>query len=69
MSNTWSHNCNSTGEFYLIEYGHECPHCKINSMVECIRHAGYIATPFVSKQKDTKIKQLAALLMGKQRQA
>jgi len=38
-------------------------------MVECIRHAGYTATPFVSKQKNTKIKQLAALLMGKQRQA
>lgn len=65
MSNTWSHNCDSTGKFHLIEHNHECPYCKINSAVESIRHAGYLAAPHKSNQPVTKIRQVAALLMGK----
>jgi hypothetical protein len=68
MSNTWSHNCDSTGKFNLIPLEQVCPTCGINNQVEAIRHAGFMATPYQKKPTtQSRAKRIAALFMPKQK--
>jgi hypothetical protein len=67
MSNTWSHNCDSTGKFSLIPLGQVCPTCGINNQVESLRHAGFMAIPYSKPKEQTKVRRLAALFMPKQK--
>jgi hypothetical protein len=66
MSNTWSHNCDSTGQFSLIPLGQVCPTCGINNQVESLRHAGFMATPYIRPTVKVR-RRLAALLLPKEK--
>lgn len=60
---TWSHNCDSTGKFYLIPLNEECTACGTSSAVSAIRHAGYVPLPIVKKEENKTKRKIAALFL------
>lgn len=65
---TWSHLCNSTNSFVVLNTDQECTICGINNTVQTLRLDGYAPMPVVLRGPSPKLstaRKIAALFRPK----